>query len=801
MKPDPKIRATPRPVRVAYLLENGCDAHAWLDAIFAECFGRHGGRQSLIVPVANGVISERYKEWMRFLDPDFVLALTYDNQALVAGLNDLLVGTAIVERKRNRNEVEKHPRVGVDAISLTALSWLPYLKVASGTHRVTPEFILDRYPAWVDDGFISDNFGTLYGSVNPFPVHQQLGLRGLILTPRDAPANRWHFGLVEADEVQDGYEVIDRMSKGSSIVTLGQLSNLYSQPHRPEHPWTKGFCLCVGDSFTDRISCWNAGLLFDDAQIQTFKTMRVPAAIRSDEIRTSQIANYLRQRNWIGDTNGPRRIVVRSHSLGTEEVQEFVERLRNITMSYVDFSVIESIEDCIPPDTKHIYRSYHIGSPSPATIETAIRDATTIVTATEPMQLGYCAGMHPIFSSGSWFVDLTIDRLNDNSRFDNVREKWKLPKHPQLVRQFCEGANIRLSRHGEITVLVDINKSVIEVKQPKDENIFYGIINDSPHYPYPDMRTNSVNVVAYKYSALSDKGRYLQGMLGMFGSLSGFEEVFNKHFWRSQFESMAAPAQEQQAEVIRDLKLRMKATDGTLQINDDAGWQKLAERVIQKSSRLRVPRQKTRYSNLFKAWQAELNAAIEANENFKGRRDEILAEAADDLKHSLSFLLDRGIFYRGHEWVCRHCSHRNWVSVDLLKDIMPCEVCRKNHQLPIDVALDFRLNEFFATCLREHDTVSVAWALSALRQESGSCFIFAPQTALYRNYPEDQGRRVDRELDVVCIVDGKFVIGEVKAGVGLIAKNDIADLASAAKELGADVAILMALSGSPRTDG
>ena len=287
----------------------------------------------------------------------------------------------------------------------------------------------------------------------------------------------------------------------------------------------------------------------------------------------------------------------------------------------------------------------------------------------------------------------------------------------------------------------------------------------------------------------------------MFGSLSGFEEVFNKHFWRSQFESMAAPAQEQQAEVIRDLKLRMKATDGTLQINDDAGWQKLAERVIQKSSRLRVPRQKTRYSNLFKAWQAELNAAIEANENFKGRRDEILAEAADDLKHSLSFLLDRGIFYRGHEWVCRHCSHRNWVSVDLLKDIMPCEVCRKNHQLPIDVALDFRLNEFFATCLREHDTVSVAWALSALRQESGSCFIFAPQTALYRNYPEDQGRRVDRELDVVCIVDGKFVIGEVKAGVGLIAKNDIADLASAAKELGADVAILMALSGSPRTDG
>lgn len=309
------------------------------------------------------------------------------------------------------------------------------------------------------------------------------------------------------------------------------------------------------------------------------------------------------------------------------------------------------------------------------------------------------------------------------------------------------------------------------------------------------MRTSSVNAVVYKYSALSDKGRYLQGLLGMFGSLSYVEHVLSKHFWRSQFGNMAAPAQGQHAEVIKDLQRRMKAKSGYLLINDDAGWQKLAERVIQKSSRLRVPRQKTCYSKLFKAWQAELNAAIDADENFKGRREEILAEAADDLKHSLSFLLDRGIFYRGHEWVCRHCSHRNWVGVDSLKNLMQCEVCREDHQLPVDVMLDFRLNEFFATCLREHDTVTVAWALSALRQESKSCFIFAPQMALYRDYPEIQGNKPDRELDVVCIVDGQFVIGEVKAGVVGIAKSDIEDLASAAQELGADVAILMALKG------
>ncbi|MBE0621051.1 MAG: hypothetical protein IH605_10695 [Burkholderiales bacterium] len=795
MKPDPKIRATPRPVRVAYLLEDGVDTHGWLDAIFAACFGRHGGRQSLIVPVVNGVITERYREWLRVLDPDFVLALTYDNQGLVPGLVDLLADTDIVACERKRDETEKYPRFGFDATGLTSLSWLPFLKVVSGIQRVAPEFILDRYPAWVDDGFITDNFGTLYDSAQSFPIHEQLGVRGLILTPKDAPENRWRFGGVAADEVQDAYDVVDRMSKASGIVTLGQLSNLNSQPHRYEHPWTNGFCVVVGDSFADRISCWNAGLLFGDAQSQTFKTMRVPAAIRSDEIRTSQIANFLRQRNWIGGNNGPSRIVVRSHSLAAAEVQEFVERLRKVAMSHVDFAAIGSIDDCCPSDTKLIHGEYRFGSPSPATADATVRDVTTIVAVPEPFQLSYCAGMHPIFSQGCWFLDLVIDRLNDNGRFSNVREAWTLPIRPQLVRLFVDRVPARISKSGSISVQVDTTKHVVEVKQPTDSDVFWHILNDRQHYALSDMRAKAVKPVAYKYSEPSDKGRYLQGLLGMFGTLSDVEAILNNHFWRSQFSNMAAPAQDQQEEVIKDLQLRMKAKNGFLQIDDATGWQTLAERVIQKSIRLRVPRETTRYSKLFVAWEKELTAAIDANDQLKRRRDAILAEAPEDLNRSLSFLLERGIFYRGHEWVCIDCSHRNWVGVDSLKDIVSCDVCRRDHQLPVNVALDFRLNEFFATCLREHDTLTVAWALSALRHESSDCFMFAPQTALYRDYPENQGKRVDRELDVVCIVDGKFVIGEVKAAVGLIARSDIEDLATTAQELNADVAILMALTG------
>lgn len=795
MKPDPKIRATARPVRVAYLLEDGIDAHAWLDAIFADCFGRDGGRQSLIVPVAGGAISKRYQDWLRILDPDIVIALTFDNEALVPGLVELLADTGILQRKRKRDAPEKLIRVGINDSALTALSWLPFMKARSSVIQAAPEFILDRYPAWEDDGFIKDNFGTLYGSLDQYPMHDRIAIRGLMLTPKDAPENRWHFRSVNAEEAADGYEIIERMAQRGGIATLAQLSNLYCQRHRPDHPWKEGFCLVIGDSFTDRVSCWNAGLLFDDAHSQSYKTLRVPAAIRSDEGRTAKIGDFLRRWNWIGQHNGPARVVVRSNSLSATDVQEFLARLRNAAMSNVGFSVIASVDDCCPSDVKRMYSAYQIGNPGPVTTEAAIRDATTVVSVPKPVQLSYCAGMHPIFSHGYWFVDLEIDRLHDNGRFDNVRESWRLPIRPQLVRMFHENSAARILRHREISVRVDVDKPVIEVKQPEDSDVFHRILCEPMQYQHADLRSSTVKPVAYKSSAISDKGRYLQGILGMFGSLNNVEHVLSKHFWRNQFMNMAAPAQDQHAEVITYLQRRMKAKNGILLVNDDVGWQNLAERVIQKSSRLRAPREKTRYDKLLNAWKLELNAAIDADDQLKDRREEILLEAPDDLKRALSFLFECGVFYRGHEWSCRHCSHRNWVGVEALQEIVSCEVCRRDHQLPVDVALDFRLNEFFATCLREHDTLTVAWALCALREESHGCFIFAPQTVLFRDYPENQGGKSDRELDVVCIVDGRFVIGEAKARVDLIGQSDIEDLAAAATTLDADVAILAALSG------
>lgn len=801
-KPEARIKATPRPIRVAYVLEAGEDTHQWLTAVFADCFGRDGGRQSLIVPVHNGTVSDRYKQWLRSQGPDIVLLATYENERWASAITDIVGDAELIGVERRKDEPEEHPRIGVERPQpLTSLSWLPLLKTVSGFQRTPPTQILDRYPTWEDDGIIGDNFGTLYASVQQFPIHQQIGLQGLMLTPRDAPQNRWHFRAIAGHEVEQGHAVLPDLATRGDLVTLSMLANLSRASTKPRHVWSEGFCLVVGDSVEDRISCWNAGLLFEGAQRQRYTTLRVPAHYAADPQKTQSIAIFLRNGNWIGDGSGPSRVVVRSHSLTEPELTRFIDRLREQARSIVTFEPIGSLDDCTPVDPSATQFVNHFIDTAPSATEAPILGKSVTLTTPQPPHMIYCRGLNPIFSRGAWLNNVQLDRLDDVGRFSNERQHWVLPSRRQLVRLFSNTAGSRLTAQGILAIPATAESATLQVTQPDDQDVFHSLFAEGgkQHFEYRDLRGHFASASPYAYAEPSDKGGFLRGLVGLFGSLNNLESVLGNHFWRNMFLTMAAPAQSQQEEVIRDMKLRMRARDGVLQLEQDADWEKLAQRIIQKSARMRVPRLTTRYDKLLEAWTRELEAAIGRDSNLQQDRHQLLAGRERDLQRSLGFLLQRGILFRGHEWVCEACRHRNWRGIDALQEVLACEVCGENHLLPAGVTLDFQMNEFLATCLREHDTLSVAAALCTLRQRARHCFLYAPQTALYDRYPDGPRAAITRELDVVCISDGKLIIGEAKISSALIARSDIEDLAAAAVAVNADIAVLAAMQGDPQT--
>src|SRR4026207_2248568 len=77
---------TARPLRVAYLIDTDDCPDQLLDRIFAEAYGRWGGRRTLIIPAKPDGIDERYTEWLWYYDPDVIysfVALTDETVARV----------------------------------------------------------------------------------------------------------------------------------------------------------------------------------------------------------------------------------------------------------------------------------------------------------------------------------------------------------------------------------------------------------------------------------------------------------------------------------------------------------------------------------------------------------------------------------------------------------------------------------------------------------------------------------------------------------------------------------------------
>jgi hypothetical protein len=64
--------ARPRPLRVAFLIEDGEHANIALDGVFADCYDRWGGRFSLIAPCLDGRIMPSFWPWLEAYDPDIV---------------------------------------------------------------------------------------------------------------------------------------------------------------------------------------------------------------------------------------------------------------------------------------------------------------------------------------------------------------------------------------------------------------------------------------------------------------------------------------------------------------------------------------------------------------------------------------------------------------------------------------------------------------------------------------------------------------------------------------------------------
>ena len=106
----------------------------------------------------------------------------------------------------------------------------------------------------------------------------------------------------------------------------------------------------------------------------------------------------------------------------------------------------------------------------------------------------------------------------------------------------------------------------------------------------------------------------------------------------------------------------------------------------------------------------------------------------------------------------------------------------------------YRLNYLAQAAFTQHGIVPTLLVLSRLMTESRSSFIFFPSACLKNNKQKQW-----HEIDLCCIQDGKFVIGEMKESCDGFKRSDFADMQEIAETVRANKILFSSLDPKPNS--
>jgi hypothetical protein len=805
------IRA--RPMRVAYLVEESEHAHTILDAVFAECHSRWGGRFSLIVPARAGDPDPLYAQWLDVYDPDVLYVYTELEGPAVARLRERY-GPAFVLRHDPHDSGERDTRYYRPELPFPMLSSLSVaLQYARAYAPSTPQPMLvpDRLPGVASDRFIDDNFGTPSDSFHRWPLPENLAdvVKPITLGTPEHLA-QFYRGGPPMELVSDASALLRAMAQRRNSFGLAQLA-ADSAP-RMEIPGgeSESFSLVIGDGFADRILFWNERSLMPSYLGRGFVTFIVSPARLEDPGFFESFVAFLKTRNAVhgGGSRNP-WVKIRSSSLERQRLEEFRTRLQAVD-GWNSYHVADPVTpNRMVPSEQALHEAGGLVLLRGFDREPSWKDFPIHGTTVRPPPLApaHLTAVHgrSAATEGLWGLDLDIERRNNLSRYSNVTHRWRLPGRLHMHGAFRRawspdgvGVGIRYSRSsrdGFLVLYSGIGEDPPDVTIPDDEEAFRYALVRGDDWPPISRRDNVASPHGpYAWTRPSDKGRYLGGTLRLFGGLQTAAAYLLHAYWKSVVEDLGgATGAARHDEIKRILRRRLRDT----RLQSDESWDRLARLVAAEAHRVRMPLRKLSFDE-FRSRHAPF-VEKERNRLHNSTAPDIterIKSAEASLSISVQALCARSVLYQGYEWRCDTCFHTNWNPIGSLRSAPSCEVCGEVQPAPVDRPWDFRLNGFVREALKEHGVLALVWCLAQMEARVQESFFFLGPHELYSQYPRDAQTASYREADLLCVVDRKVHLCEVKSSDRDV---DLESLVNIAKRLRPDVVTLAVMDdASPR---
>lgn len=720
-----------RPKRVAFLVNPEETNEDELNEIFSYCQGVWGGGYNIIIPATSKEIAHDWWKLFVSIDPDIVYSFLELDDYLIERINRHILPSKIIEITPARKEQRGS---SIDPFEIRAL----------GIEDI-PRFM------WANRGIIREpHFFYIKKSWKKTPYLSFI-LRNFGILPDVLAMNEAFHGVPhEIIDASKGTanEIFNKLLPIAERCTIpADLCQLYAAPHFAfkQEPFFDGFHLVVGDHPLDVIYHWNHSLT--SRQYNGRDTLWLSEEQCSDTDLLQLVGKWIQKTFWAQNRYG--KII--SYSVDKSKLKALADTMKGIVNFGFKIEVLRP--DRYPsPDGTHLLK---LGM-AHQTEQVSMSENQGLVGFQRPL---FLFKGHPQFG---WMVDLEIQYHPERyAIYTNARPNWQLPKRLGLAQKFFDyKMESRIVKGGQVSVAVTTEDRTIKFKVPSDLDVVWTYLDK--RYTNIDRKRSS-GKARFTDLYVSDKGRYLQGLLRLFGSIYGVCHFFEDPFWRHILLLMAG------------VNNSAKKTSNSC---PECG--KEIEKTIETNGKPLT------IDNIKHAFGELRGKALK--EDSKDNNYWQIYDRFDDLKESdLRYLIDKRVLLQGIDLRCPHCYTHQWCVVDDLGTEMRCNGCLLHFPLPTAPKWSFRLNDLVGNALRKHGTLAVLQTLYNLQQFKGM-FLYLPCQDIF----EDEQRDCFTDLDIVVITDEKFIVGEVKSATNGFKAKDFEKLLEVAKELVPDQVILAA---------
>ena len=621
------------------------------------------------------------------------------------------------------------------------------------------------------------------------------------------------------------------LSQAQNVVYRDQICAFPKTERDIQQGWQSHFEVIVGDTLQDIVHFWNRSWLLGRWRRKYMNQLLLPTTLATDPSMEEALCSWIK-RNIRKQGNNLEPVDFVSFSTEQPELESIADKFQR---KLGVFTHAKHYADPQIPSLASEHLSFFLDenplSSRDSSIETCRAQGTQdLLEVTEPN------GLAQYNSDGHWMADFYIEFTHDRyenqediiRRVDDRSSFWKFPNRNHLASNMFNRFS-RIRQNGFPSALMKRGEKVLRLTLENPEAVVGSLFYSNNRFVYEDSDPRTqVATTPYSYADISDKGKYLQGVLELFGNLTFAYEIFRNPYWRKMFDTLSkSPTAEEnvQESIANKLRKLIVRSEPLTSANQNA-IESLAKQTVNLAKNLTLKQRESPFKAFIAEAQRQKNENIDnpllVNDQygidllfqlcdsrevlaFANRQHEMdivdFGFRPQDVKDALSQLTQRNIIQIGVRPQCPSCGVTNWYHVDDMGQQVICQGCRVPFPLDPELTWQYRLNSLVHVAHASHGVTPVILVLGQLFRESSISFFFSPNLNLLAA-PQDEfteKQEIEAEVDIACIQDGKFIIGEVKQSMSLFKKKDFDDMAEIARRTKPDIVLFSCMDSDEPT--